>query len=60
VDTAAGFCPDGLEDTLASIAEQVNAANNGWEAQVPEKFESLEDVKAYLGAFLPGDAEHQE
>ncbi len=31
-----------------------------WEAQVPEKFESLEDVKAYLGAFLPGDAEHQE
>ena len=48
------------EETLASIAEEVNAADNGWEAQVPEKFESLEDVKSYLGAFLPGDAEYEE
>jgi len=48
------------DETLASLAEEVNAANNGWEAQVPDKFESLEDVKAYLGAFLPGDAEYQE
>jgi cathepsin B len=57
------FCMDVLTakaDSLESIAEEVNAANNGWEAQVPEKFESLEDVKAYLGAFLPGDAEYQE
>ena len=44
------FCMDVITekaDSLESIAEEVNTANNGWEAQVPEKFESF--VRARSG-----------
>jgi len=46
------------EQTLQEIAEEINAGNHGWKAAAPEKFANLDDVKAYLGAYLPGDAEY--
>merc|ERR1719284_2222553 len=46
--------------SFAEIAEEVNSANLGWTAQAPAKFESVEDVKPFLGAFLPGDAQYEE
>ena len=40
---------------------EVNFGNHGWTAAaVPSKFVSVEDVKTYLGASLPGDAEYKE
>jgi len=45
---------------FADLAAEINAGNHGWTAAVPDRFESLEDVKATLGAFLPGDAEYEE
>jgi hypothetical protein len=45
------------QQSLAEIAEEVNSGNHGWTAAAPAKFESVEAVKSYLGAFLPGDAE---
>ena len=38
----------------------INSGNHGWTAAVPSKIASVEDVKTYLGAFLPGDAEYRE
>jgi cathepsin B len=46
--------------SFADIAAEVNAQATTWTAQAPSKFETPEDVKAYLGAFLPGDAEYEE
>lgn len=46
--------------SLAEIAERVNAGNYGWKAEAPAKFSSVDDVKPYLGAFLPGDPEYYE
>merc|ERR1719329_1256163 len=46
--------------SFAEIAEEVNSANLGWTAQAPAKFESVEDVKPFLGAFLPGDEQYSE
>lgn len=48
------------QKSLEQIAAEVNAGNHGWTAQAPEKFVSLEDVKSYLGAFLPGDEHYEE
>jgi cathepsin B len=44
--------------TLQQVAEEINAGDFGWKAAAPEKFTDLEDVKAHLGAYLPGDAEY--
>jgi cathepsin B len=46
--------------SLAEIATQVNSQQTTWVAQAPEKFSSTDDVKTYLGAFLPGDAKHKK
>merc|ERR1719424_925797 len=45
---------------LDEIAEVVNTGGHSWKAAVPEKFSSVEDVKSYLGAYLPGDAKYDE
>jgi len=42
------------------IVDEVNSKQTTWQAAAPAKFSSVEDVKAYLGAFLPGDAEHKK
>lgn len=46
--------------SFAEIAAEVNAANVGWKAAEPSKFASVEDVKPFLGAFLPGDEQYEE
>lgn len=46
--------------TLVEIAAEVNAMATTWTAQAPEKFRDTDDVKSYLGAFLPGDPEYTE
>lgn len=45
--------------TFAEIAEEVNKAGTTWKAEAPSKFRSMEDVKPFLGAFVPGDAEYE-
>merc|ERR1712062_235709 len=45
---------------LEEIVDQVNSGSHGWTAAVPSKFETLEQVKDFLGAFLPGDADYTE
>jgi cathepsin B len=45
--------------SLGEIADEVNSGNHGWTASAPAKFADLEEVKSYLGAFLPGDAEYE-
>jgi len=47
-------------ESFAEIAERVNNLGTTWKAAVPEKFASVEDVKPFLGAFLPGDANYEE
>jgi cathepsin B len=47
------------QQSLEEIADEVNSGNHGWKAAAPSKFESVEDVKSYLGAHLPGDAEYK-
>jgi len=46
--------------SLAEIAATINAGNFGWTAQAPEKFATVDDVKEYLGAFVPGDEQFEE
>jgi cathepsin B len=48
------------QQSFAEIAEEINSGNHGWKAATPSKFESVEDVKPFLGAFLPGDAQYEE
>jgi len=48
------------QKSFEEIAEEVNSGNHGWKAQAPSKFASVEDVKPFLGAFLPGDAQYEE
>jgi cathepsin B len=48
------------QQSFTEIAEAVNAGNHGWTAQAPSKFASVEDVKPFLGAFLPGDEHYEE
>jgi cathepsin B len=48
------------QKTFEEIAATVNAGNHGWTAQAPEKFATVDDVKPYLGAFLPGDEHFEE
>jgi len=43
---------------LEQIVAFVNAQQTSWVAAAPAKFRSLEDVKPYLGAFLPGDSRY--
>jgi cathepsin B len=45
--------------SFAAIAAAVNSGNNTWTAQVPARFASVEDVKAHLGAHLPGDDKYE-
>jgi len=42
------------------IVDRVNSGSHSWVAAVPSKFESVEHVKQFLGAFLPGDAQYEE
>jgi len=46
--------------SLVEIATEVNSLQTTWTATVPLKFSSADDVKSYLGAFLPGDAQHKK
>jgi cathepsin B len=48
------------QETFEDIAESINSGNHGWKAAAPSKFASLEDVKPFLGAFLPGDEQYDE
>jgi len=43
-----------------AIVEQVNNGQNLWVAEAPSRFGSPEDVKDFLGAFLPSDKEYSE
>jgi len=51
-----GAAATGFEE----IVEKVNSGNHGWTAAVPSRFGEVEDVKVFLGAFLPGDEQYQE
>lgn len=44
--------------SLQEIVASVNSQQSSWVAAVPSKFASVDDVKPYLGAYLPGDAEY--
>jgi cathepsin B len=44
--------------SLSEIAAEVNAKATTWTAQAPANFQDTEEVKTYLGAHLPGDAEY--
>merc|ERR1719246_149903 len=46
--------------SLADIAAEVNAKATTWTAQAPSNFRDTDDVKPYLGAYLPGDALYKE
>jgi len=56
---AAVFIAGAEAASLAEIAAEVNAKATTWTAQAPEKFQDTEEVKAYLGAYLPGDAKYE-
>jgi len=56
---AAVFVAGAEAASLAEIAAEVNAKAATWTAQAPEKFQDTEEVKAYLGAYLPGDAKYE-
>jgi hypothetical protein len=43
-----------------AIVTEINNQKTTWTAVMPEQFASVEDVKAYLGAFLPGDDRYDE
>jgi cathepsin B len=47
-------------ETFDEIVERVNSGPHSWKAAKPSKFSSVEDVKPFLGAFLPGDAQYDE
>jgi len=54
--------PAGLANAGTSFEEIVADINNRkttWTAAMPEKFGLVEDVKPYLGAFLPGDERYE-
>jgi cathepsin B len=46
------------QQSLEEIAAFVNSQQASWVAAAPAKFRSLDDVRPYLGAFLPGDARY--
>jgi cathepsin B len=48
------------QQTFEEMAATINAGNHGWTAQAPEKFATVDDVRPYLGAFLPGDSQYDE
>lgn len=53
-----GVVVDGA--SLAEIAFEVNSVSSTWTAQAPSKFVDSDDVKTYLGAYLPGDTKHKK
>jgi cathepsin B len=48
------------KQSFEEIVEKVNSGKNLWKAAIPDRFESVEDVKALLGAYLPADKEYEE
>jgi len=46
--------------SFEETVERVNNGNHAWKAEVPTKFADVDEVKNYLGAFLPGDEQYQE
>merc|ERR1719361_3119934 len=56
----AGFIVGATASPWQHIVDLVNSGNHSWTAAIPTKFSNLEDVKKYLGAHLPGDAEYSE
>jgi cathepsin B len=46
--------------SFENTVERVNSGNHAWKAEVPTKFANVDEVKNYLGAFLPGDEKYQE
>jgi cathepsin B len=44
--------------TLEEIVAHVNSKQSSWVAAVPDKFGSVDEVKPYLGAYLPGDPKY--
>jgi cathepsin B len=53
---AVGAAAASFEETV----ERVNSGNHAWKAEVPTKFANVDEVKNFLGAFLPGDEQYQE
>merc|ERR1711920_1020804 len=43
------------QESFHEIAERVNALGSTWQAQTPEKFASVDDVKPFLGTILKGE-----
>jgi len=52
--------PVAKDTTFEGIVADINNRATTWTAAVPEKFGSVEDVKPFLGAFLPGDERYEE
>jgi len=48
------------QESLEEIVDRVNSGSHTWKAAVPSKFASVEEVKPFLGAFLPGDEQYHE
>jgi cathepsin B len=46
-------------ETFESVVADVRAKNATWVAEVPPRFETVEDAKKHLGAFLPGHPSHK-
>jgi len=57
---AAAFVGVVSANEFHEIAERVNSMQTSWKAEAPAKFGSVEEVKPFLGAFLPGDAQYEE
>lgn len=48
-------CAESFEEIVAAV----NTQQRSWVAALPTRVASVEEVKPYLGAYLPGDAKYQ-
>lgn len=53
------FATGAAATSFDEIVKAVNDGGHPWKAEAPMKFESVEEVKSYLGAFRPGDAQYK-
>jgi cathepsin B len=57
---AAALLVTAAGESFEEIVSMVNSKQTSWVAAVPSRVSSVEEVKPYLGAYLPGDAKYQE
>jgi cathepsin B len=57
---AAALLVTAAGESFEEIVSIVNNKQSSWVAAVPSRVSSVEEVKPYLGAYLPGDAKYQE